>query len=155
METRQRLIKIAEGVAVEADVLNVAEKVHEYDARFKIKFCDPDKSEIHDAPYMLTEMCADGVERICFYIWELDDRVLERLYAGDVLKNDILGQLDSANALARRNLDRRWQEARDECKDIVEHYLKSMKTRYSFKREDGALVTIDDQEGRRHKVEGE
>ena len=41
-----------------------------------------------------------------------------------------------------------------EDKDIIASYLRSPKGRYSFRRrEDDALVTIDDQEGRRHKVD--
>jgi hypothetical protein len=153
-DVRQRLVEITQGVYVEHDALNIAERVHEYDPRFKIKFCDPDKSEWNDAPYMLVEVCNDGIERKCFDIWELDERVLERLWLGDNAKHDILGRIDEANAKAKKEEQRRWQEKRDESKDIVAHYLKSMKTRYSFPRADGAIVTIDDQEGVKHKVEG-
>lgn len=153
-DAKETLVKLAEGVYVEKDTLNIAEKIQEYDPRLRLKFCDPDRSEINDAPYLLVEQCPDGAERVVFYIWKLDDRVLERLYAADRYKHDIMGNIDTNNRLLQEKEQQRYRENILEAHDMVEAYLKSPKGRYSMTDPlTGTKFKLDDQPGVRPKVE--
>lgn len=124
-------------VDVHNDVLRISEKIVEYDPNLVLKFLDPGLSEdINDAPWALFEKCKDGVERLVFYIWELNDTVLERLYLADMQKHDIQARLEKKNAQARKDRQRRYQEQRDEARDLVHHIIRSPKTSYTAKIDD-------------------
>lgn len=152
MDTKKRLIEIAEGTYVEHDVLNVVEKIRAYDPNLRVKFCDPQRAEFGDAPYKIVELCPDGIERIVFDVWALDDTVVQRIYAADNAKNNVLVDVDNNNLLAQKIQDRRYEEKRLESNDIVKHIFASNKGRYSFPREDGAIVHLDDDPNRSHRV---
>lgn len=153
-EIKKRLVQMADGSVVEHDVLNVVEKITAYDPRLKVKYCDPALTEFGDAPYKLVEVCPDGMERVVFDIWELDERILERLRAADTFKGDILAQIDSHNALVRKRQNQRFRETVGEANDIFSHYLRSPKTTYSWVDPlTKVKVTVDSQEGRATKKE--
>lgn len=153
MDTTQRLVEIAEGVYVEQDVLNIVDKIRAYDPNLKVKFCNPALAETGDAPYKIVEVCPDGIERIVFSVWQLDDKVMERLYAADNSRTNVLVDIHNNNLLAKKIEERRYQEEKEEDRDLIASYLKSPKGQYSFRRrQDDALVIVDDQEGRKHKV---
>lgn len=152
-ELKRRLIQMADGTLVERDVLNIVERIRDYDSNLRVKYVDPSRAKPGDAPYRITEVCRDGLERVVFSVWELDERVLERLYAADTNKLDVLGIIDNSNLKAEMAAKQRYQESIDEAHDIVEHYLRSPKSTYTFVQpETGNLIKIDDQEGRKHKV---
>jgi hypothetical protein len=154
MDVRQRLIEMSDGTYVEEDVLNIVEKIRAYDSNLRIKYCDPALADPSDPPYKIVELCPDGIERVVFGVWTLDEQVLERLYKADNTRTNVLLDVHGNNLLAKKEQDRRYREICLEDQDILLHYVKSPKSRWSFKRrEDGALVTIDDQEGRKHKVD--
>jgi hypothetical protein len=153
-EVKKRLVELADGSLVENDVLNIVEKIKNYDPNLRVKYVDPARAQFGDAPYRVTEMCPDGLERLVMEVWELDEKVFERIIAADNSRNNVLLSVDNANLLAAKIQERRYEEIKLEDQDILTHYLKSPKGRYSFRRrKDDALVTIDDQHGRRHKVE--
>lgn len=141
------LVKVVDGVYVERDVLNIAEKVYEYSDRLRIKAVHPGLAEPGDAPYILTEICNDGIERKCFDIWELDERVLERIYSADTQRHDILLALDMKNARVKKEQNQRFKETIDEAHDIIVSMLKSPKHRYTVKdQETGNTVVFDDRD---------
>jgi hypothetical protein len=131
MDVKKRLIEMADGTVVESDVLRIAEKIQEYDENLILKYCaQPDS--LTDAPYRLVEICRDGLERTVFDIWELDDRVLERLYAADTKHRDIQAMIEGENEKARKDQNRRYQELKDETDNIIGAVLKSDKQSYTF-----------------------
>ncbi len=137
----KNLVRVAGGALVERDVLNIVERLHHYDPALRVKYLAVDGS-VTDAPYALFELCPDGFERLVFHIWELDERVLEKLYQADTFCHDILANLDKKNQEAKKAEQRRYREEQDEVKDIVEHIIKSPKGSYSFKDKD-RKVTVD------------
>lgn len=143
-DVKKRLVEMGEGVLVEADVLRIVEKIRQYDDNLIVKYADPEKCDYRDAPYAIFELCPDGMERLVFSVWELDDRVIERLYAADTSRHNIQAQIDHTNAIARKAEYQRFQEKRLEEKDLVVTYLKSPKGRWKFKGKSGKLVTLDD-----------
>lgn len=152
-EVSDRLVRLADGVYVEQDVLNIVEKIQQYDPNLKVKYVDPNRAEFGDEPYRIVEVCPDGMERVLFGVWELNELVLERIYAADKMKTDVLANIDSHNRMINQGIQSRYEDQKLEANDIVAHYLESRKGRWSFKNDAGQKVTLDDQEGRKAKVE--
>jgi len=153
-QTKQRLVEIAQGVYVERDVLNIVEKVKEYDENLSIKFCEPSLSDPGDAPYKLVERCRDGMERVVFDIWELNGSILDRLYDADTQKNDILLSIDGKNLIAKKKEDQRYKEAIELAHDVTVSMLKSNKHKWTYKDNiTGNIVTFDDRNKGPMKVE--
>jgi hypothetical protein len=152
MDLQKRYIQIAEGAYVEEDVLRVVDKIRETYPHIRVKYCEPGTGTFDSAPYKIVEICRDGIERVVFDVWELNDLVLERLYASDTLKHDVLAQIDRNNALVRKNQLRQFQESMDDAADIVKHVLQRQAGSYTFPRDDGAIVKVDGDPTHKHKV---
>lgn len=143
MDVKGRLVEMSAGVYVESDVLNVVEKIKAYDPNLRVKYL-AQHGQVTDAPYALFELCKDGVERLVFNIWTLDNTVLERVRAADNAVNNVLHVVDANNASVKHQLNQRFQEKLAEGSDIVVSYLKSPKGRWTFSSESGKLVQLDD-----------
>lgn len=139
---KNRMVQIADGMYVERDVLGIVQKVQEYDSRLNIKIAvDPGPG---DPPYKLVETCRDGLERVVFDIWELNDRVIERLHAADNARGSVLETVDGKNINLKREMNQRYRERVDEAHDIVKTFMKS-RTKSKWTVKDGdRLVTIED-----------
>ena len=142
MDVKGRLIEMSDGTLVESDVYHIVQKVAEYDPNLRIKI--PRNPEMTDAPYALFELCPDGVERLVFEIWELDDRVVDRVRYADTQKRNVLLDLDGNNLLAKRTQRRRYEEKKLETQDIITTMLRSPKGRWTWKSDEGKLVQFDD-----------
>jgi hypothetical protein len=139
---RGHLVKLDDGSFVERDVLNVVEKIAAYDPNIKVQYLAY-AANIGEAPWRIVELCKDGQWRTVFYCWSLDGSVLERLYAADTQKHNVLGRLDSNNDGVRKEQYRRYKEKFDAASDIVASMLRSPKGRWSFTDGD-KKVTVDD-----------
>lgn len=143
-DDRDRLVQIADGMYVERDVLGVVSMIAEYDPNLKVKVLAGDGGDVAQPPYRLVEVCRDGLERIVFDIWELDQRVLERIKAADNARSNVLARVEKQNESAHDLLNRRYREQMDEAHDIVKTFLKSRdKTKWTV-RDGDRLVTIED-----------
>jgi hypothetical protein len=136
-----------DGYIVDRDVYRIMEKVKEYDPNLEVMFCDPNRAEAFDAPYIIVERCTDGLYRRVFEVWEFNDTVLERIYNADTRKLDVLGKMEQHNAKIRLDRDRRYKEEREEMKDMFAHLIANPKTSYTLPNANGDIVKIDDQHG--------
>lgn len=137
----KRLVELAQGMYVQADALNIVEKIRERYPTLDVQYLDPNRfPELTDAPYRIVEKCPDGHVRVVFTTWKLDELVLERIYAADTRKHDVLGILEAKNARAERESNQRFRDRLAEKSDILVHALKSPKSSYSFKKEGEAGV---------------
>lgn len=137
------------GHLVEKDVLGIVERIRAYDSHLDVLCLDPTKADFCDAPFIVVELCNDGHWRRVFEVWELDERVLQRVWAADTAKHDVQGRLEKANELARQEVHRRYQEASEESKDIVAHIFASAKGTYTFQSPaSGKLVEVNDDPAR-------
>lgn len=143
MDVKKRLIELSDGSVMEEDLYGIVERVRNYDPSLRIKYlaCN---GVVSDAPYAIFELCPDGIERKVFDIWELDERVMERLYAADNRKHNILANIDANNNKVRAEQQRNFYERQLADADLIETMLKSNKGRWTFKNDKGALVQIDD-----------
>lgn len=147
---RGHLVRLDDGNFVERDVLNIVEKIAAYDPNLKVQYLDQ-AANLGDAPWRIVERCRDGQWRTVFYVWQLDERVLERLYAADTQRHNVLVRLDAHNESLKKDQARRYEDKRLEQVDITKHVLQSPKGRYSFNY-DGKWVQIDDDPLRQAKV---
>lgn len=131
---KHQLVELATGEWMEAGAYEIVRKVQEYDPNLRVQYLDPERaSDITDAPYRIIEMCRDGLPRIVFSVWELDERVIERLHRADALKGNILLGLDGSNLLAEKQRLRRYEDEEDALKEMVTDVLKSPKEKYTAK----------------------
>jgi len=139
---QQRLVELAAGVYVEDDTLRVVQAIREYDPHLRVKFLDPDRGgELGDPPYKIFELCPDGHERLVFGVWSLDDRVLERLYAADTQRHDILARLDRVNSKVRQDDARRFREEQlGEAREQLIAVLRTPKDTYRIPTPGGMAV---------------
>ena len=129
-------------VLIERDALRISERIREYDENLKIQYLeDPDAPG--EPPFRLVEHCRDGIDRVVFTFWELDERILQRIYRADTVRHDIDKRLTTANAKAKMRQRQRYQDQKDEAADIAVHVLKSPKNRYTYKNEDGKKITFE------------
>lgn len=142
---RNAYVKLDDGAIVERDVLGIVEKIREYDENLRVQYLDPSSgADFTDAPYRIVEECPDGMVREVFSVWTLDETVLERIYAADTKKLDILAVLNKKNQAIRNDRERRYREEREEAQDIITHVLKSPKGRYTIPKANGEGVAVID-----------
>lgn len=120
------------GMYVEADALRIAEKVNDFDPNLRVQYLE-EAAAIGDPPFRVVESCRDGVDRTVLYAWQLDDRVIERLYAADTQRRDILLAIDKQNAEVRKQEVQRYQEKLQEAADITASIIRSDKETYKLK----------------------
>ena len=131
-------------VKVEKDVLEVVQALNQYDPNLEILMLKPGSSDFADAPYMIVENCPDGLKRKVFSCWELDSRVMERIYRADTRRRDVLSEIEKHNEQLKLNAMKRYRDSMDEARDIMEHVLAHRGSRYSFPAANGDTVTLDD-----------
>ena len=152
MDTKGRLVQLASGDVVERDVLNIVSKIAELWPTLVVKYLNPDyQAGLTDAPYAIFEKCPDGIERMVLSAMTLDDRILERIYAADTSKHQILSRITDNNDLFRAKQKQQFRENTGEIKDIIKHMIDSSKGRYSFTT-DGKRIEVDDDPKSQAKV---
>lgn len=130
-QTLEGLVQVGDHF-VEEDVLRIVQKVSEYDENLRIRYLPPDRViNPSQAPYALVERGKDGVWRIVFYIWELDDRIMDRIVAMDTFKQDVLGNLDKNNQKARDTVKKEGEELREEAREKTKAIIDSPKDTYT------------------------
>jgi hypothetical protein len=129
------MVKLDESTVVEHDVLNVIQKIMDYDQNLKVQYLESAGS-LGDAPWRVIERCKDGEWRVLFYAWEMDERVLDRIRMADCHSVDVLSAMDSNNRSLRELEGRRFRERMDEAVDIASHVVGSVnKNEYTVKTE--------------------
>lgn len=127
---------LASGEVVERDVLNIVERIHAYDPNLRVKYLDPGVvGDLLDAPYVITEMCPDGIERIVTSVWKLDETVYDSVVMADSIRQgqmrDKLAEIDKKNALVKAAAEKAIQDENDALKEMVTDVVKSPKDTYT------------------------
>lgn len=127
-----------DGHWVERDALRIAEAVNDYDPNLRVKVLWDEFVSVDTPPFQIVETCKDGVERVAFTAWQLDERILERIYAADTRIHDVDALITKNNERAKKEQKQRYQEKREEAKDLISHIAASPKDTYTA-RIDGEL----------------
>ena len=136
---------VVDGQIVERDALRIAEKINEYDENL-VLMCLPNDStaDFHDAPFVVCERQPNGSMVRVLEAWELDDRIIERIWAADTKRFDILAKLDKMENDKKETDARRYREKMDENLDILVHVAKSPLHTYTVENHEGELVRVHD-----------
>jgi len=82
---------VLDGVIVERDALYIAEKINDYDPDLQLICLESEAlASIHDAPFLVIRDRGNGVFERVLEAWELDDRIIERLFTADCARNNPL-----------------------------------------------------------------
>ena len=76
--------------------------------------------------------------------WTLDDRIIERLYASDQRKSNVMDTILNMEERQRKLAQDRYQERIGDGLDMGIAALKSEKSTFSFKNEEGDHVDMRD-----------
>jgi len=134
-----------DGQLVERDALLVAEAINDYDPTLRVICVDPVGSNFNDAPFIIAQVCPDGVMRRIFEAWELNNSVLQRIEAADTTRHDVQAKIDWINAEATKASKSRYKEKRVLIQDMGVSLLKHRKSSFTYKDPDtGEFVTIYD-----------
>lgn len=136
---------VVDGQIVERDALRVVEAIKDYDPNIEVLCLDPARAEgLSEEPFVIAEMCRDGVLRPIFRCWELNDNVLMRLQLADGSKFSALKTVEESEAAFKRENEQRYQEWREEAKDVVKH-IAGMKSKYTVRdSKTGEMLTFYD-----------
>lgn len=138
-----------DGCLVDRDCLHIAEKIQDYDPNLQLIALDPDDlhASFTSAPFMVIRHKGDGTYERVLEAWELDDRILERLWLADGTKNNQLDQLVSLEAVKKKEQDDANKEKMWQNHELFAGAMRNPKSSFSYKNEEGTLVTIKDNEG--------
>jgi hypothetical protein len=141
-----------DGMLIERDVYGVIQKIQEYDENLRVMYVDPAKSDFADAPYVICEVGRDGKMYKVFEAWTMDERVYKRVVEADQARFNALEIIGEYERKAEEAINRRYQDTSEKNRDLIEHVIKSTKSRYSYKDDTtGDKVTIfDDRPTERH-----
>lgn len=134
-QRREAGLVMVGGVLVEGDALRIAERVHEYDRNLRVQYLE-EAERADQPPFRVVERCKDGIERVAFTAWTLDERLLQRIHAGDNDKHDLDRIITEANRRAKDAQNLRFRDNLAEANDITQHVIKSPKVRYTVRLND-------------------
>lgn len=129
-EVRKAWSYLSDGTVVETDALNIARRVNEYDPNLSVQYLT-DAQRVDEPPFRIVERCKDGVTRTVFSVWILDETVLQRIYAADMEKWDVLGRIDANNAQAKSQETKRYRASMDNALEITKTIARSPKDTYT------------------------
>lgn len=132
----QRLVNV-DGAIVEYDALRIAERVNEYDPNLRVQVLDGPARSVDQPPFQVVETCKDGIERIAFTAWILDNRLLERIWLADTQKFRVNDLSMENNQNVREQESKRYREERQEAHAIAQSILRSPKDTYTAPNADG------------------
>lgn len=135
MDKLETFIQLEDGTLVERDALNIAEKIKDYDPNLSLQYLEQAES-LDQPPFRVIEHCKDGIDRVVFSAWVLDDRIIERIYAADTQKFDIDKRITDTNAKAKVESKRRYEDKWKEAKEMVHSIIASPKDTYTVKIDD-------------------
>lgn len=136
-----------DGNIVERDALHIAEKIQDYDPDLMLICADPDDPRMGfaTAPFLVIRQRTDGTYERVLEAWELDDRILERIWAADGTRNNQLDQLVKMERQQQRDKETAEKEVMGANHELFAAALANPKSSFSFKNREGDLVTVKDE----------
>lgn len=131
-----------DGAIVEVDALNVVERIRNYDEKLDVMCIDPLKAGINDAPFILIWLNNSGQWEKVFEFYELDDRVLERIYNADQQRFDAFTRTVKMEEYVKKQRESRYNEVKDEAKEKMLAAVVNKSSSFSIHNKQGDLVKI-------------
>jgi hypothetical protein len=142
---------VIDGHIVERDALRIVEKIQEYDERLSVICLDTEGSNapgVNDAPFLVIRENDNGVYERVLEAWSLDDKIIERIWASDNQKNDILAKLVEMENAKKKEADDKAAEENGAAREMLVAAVKNPKSSFTFRdKETDDLVKIHDDTG--------
>lgn len=144
MDDGKNYLDMGDGVWVQDDALRVAQAVHDYDENLIVICLDPTHPDVKitDAPFVVMQRMPNGSYQKVLEAWELDNRVLERIWLSDQHRNNQLQTLEQMEKSIREGQEKRYRETLDEAKELALDVIVSKASSYSFKNKRDDIVKI-------------
>lgn len=126
------LVPTEDGYIVDQNHQRIAEIIKDYDPTLELAWIPPDKRIPGDPPFAVIHRPLGKLEYIAFYAEVCDERILERIFMGDVRHHGgtILDRLDAANAAVRAITLKKQMEQLEDAADKSKHILASPQHNY-------------------------
>lgn len=139
---------------VPGDMFGVVEEILYRWPNLRVQFLNPEVAGVGDAPYRIIERTPDGRELPVMNVWELDQRVIERLHLANGACVDIEKLVDEHNAKVQREEKRvaedQLGESADKLATALEHFGKG-KIEFKYTNDAGQKRVVRE-DGRRKDV---
>lgn len=138
---------LIDGVFVEDDALKIAQQIHDYDPKLTLICLDPNDPDVKftSAPFMVVQEMPNGTYEKVLEAWELDARVLQRIWAADFTKANQLEAMDAMEARFKKEQEDQRKEAIGDKTDMAIAAFKNPKSSFTYRQEStGDLVTVND-----------
>lgn len=138
-----------DGNIVERKAHAIVQKIKEYDEDLDVFCIDPSHPDVTfaDAPFVIVRRTPNGTYERVFEAWELDDRIIERLWLSDGQKNNQLDILVKMEEKKKREEEYAKSQKMGANHELFASAMATPKSSFSFRNEAGELVTIKDDEG--------
>lgn len=112
----------------------IAEIIQDYDPELELAWIPPDKREEGDKPFAVIHRPLGKPVYVAFYVDECDERILQRIWAGDVKhhRGTIMTQLDARNASVKAMQLKKQMDEMDDAADQAKHVFQSPKSTYTI-----------------------
>lgn len=120
------------GYFVDENQARIAEIIKDYDPELELAWIPPDKRQPGDQPFAVIHRPMGKPEYVAFYADSCDERILERIFTGDVRNHGgtILDRVDAKNAAVKAVQMKKQIDELDEAADEAAHVLKSPLSKY-------------------------
>ena len=131
-------------VLVEKDAMGIAQAIKDYDPDLDLICLDPNSAAFTSAPFMVVWRSPQGHYEKVLEAWELDRRILERLYVADQHKTDTLATIEQWEERNRKLSQSRYEEKLGDNNQLLEAAITNKKSSFTFDNEQGDRVKIND-----------
>lgn len=138
---------VIDGVLVEDDALKIAQAIKDYDPKLNLVCLDPSDPDVKftSAPFMVIQEMPNGTYEKVLEAWELDQRILQRVWAADHTKTNQLAALEAMEARFQKEAENARKEAVGDKTQMAIAALKNPKSSFTYrKKETGDLITVND-----------
>lgn len=126
------LVPTSDGYLIDENHARIAEIIKDYDSELELAWIPPDKRLPGDSPFAVIHRPMGKPEYIAFYADVCDERIIERIFIGDVKRHGgtILNEIDAKNAAVKAVQMKKQMDELDAQADKAQHVLKSPLHKY-------------------------
>lgn len=112
---------------IPGDMFRVVEEIQFRWPNLRVLYLNPERAGVMDAPYKIVEMTKNG-PMFVMDVWELDQRVIERLHLANGANVDVEKVIEKHNAKLKAEKERKAKEeladSSDKLATIIKHFDK-------------------------------
>lgn len=131
-----------DGQIVEVDALNIVERIKMYDEKLDVMCLDPLQAGFNEAPFILVWENNQGHLEKVFEFYELDERILERIYNADQQRFDAFARTVKMEEYIQKQQESRYREQSEEAKEKMLAAIVNKTSTFSIQNAQGDLVHI-------------